>query len=209
MRESAFWGMLGDSDRESLKAMARTRTFTDKAILCLEGDSSTHLFILVEGWVKIITSTSDGRARLAALRGDGDIVGDIAQVTGQRTATVQALRTVRALSVSPEQFGTFLDSHTGAARAHRRVTAQHERDAHSAQRSMALASGPQRLAALLLKLDGADLPLSQDELASLIGASRSTVTRALSDWRARKIIATRQRPVTILDPAALQRLADR
>ncbi|MCL2585513.1 MAG: Crp/Fnr family transcriptional regulator [Streptosporangiales bacterium] len=208
MRESGFWGMLDDSDRAALKATARSRTFADKAILCLEGDSSTHVFILVEGWVKIITSASDGREKLAALRGDGDVVGDIAQVAGHRTATVKAIRTVRALIVSPGQFGGFLDSHTEAARAYRHVTAEHERAAHSAQRSMALASGPQRLAALLLELDGADLPLSQEELASLIGASRSTVTRALKDWRSRHIIATRQGPVTILDPAALRRLAD-
>lgn len=209
MRESGFWGMLGDSDREALKAAARLRVFPDKGMLCLEGDATTHVFILLKGWVKIITSAGDGRERLASLRGDGDIVGDIARVTGYRTATVQAIGTVRTLIVGAEQFGTFLDSHANAARAYRHVMTEHERAAHSAQRSMALASGPQRLAALLLGLDGADLPLSQEELASLTGSSRSTVTRALHDWRSRRIIATRQRRVTILDDAALRRIAGR
>lgn len=209
MRESGFWGMLGDSDREALKAAARLRVFPDKGMLCLEGDATTHVFILLKGWVKIITSAGDGRERLASLRGDGDIVGDIARVTGYRTATVQAIGTVRTLIVGAEQFGLFLDSHANAARAYRHVMTEHERAAHSAQRSMALASGPQRLAALLLGLDGADLPLSQEELASLTGSSRSTVTRALHDWRSRRIIATRQRRVTILDDAALRRIAGR
>lgn len=209
MRESGFWGMLGDSDREALKAAARLRVFPDKGMLCLEGDATTHVFILLKGWVKIITSAGDGRERLASLRGDGDIVGDIARVTGYRTATVQAIGTVRTLIVGAEQFGTFLDSHANAARAYRHVMTEHERAAHSAQRSMALASGPQRLAALLLGLDGAGLPLSQEELASLTGSSRSTVTRALHDWRSRRIIATRQRRVTILDDAALRRIAGR
>jgi CRP-like cAMP-binding protein len=53
------------------------------------------------------------------------------------------------------------------------------------------------------------LPLSQEELASLIGASRSTVTRALSNWRSRHMIRTHQRHITILDRAALRRVAGR
>lgn len=209
MRGSGFWEMLGDRDRESLKAAARSRVFADNAILCLEGEPSTHLFVVLSGWVKVITSASDGRQMLAGLRGEGDIVGDTARLTGYRTATLQALGTARALIIGAEQFETFLDAHVDAARAYRRVQGEHERAAHSSLRSSSLSSGPQRLAALLLDLDGATPPLSQEELASLIGASRSTVTRALSGWRSRKIVATHQRDITILDPAALRRIAGR
>lgn len=219
MGESGFWGLLGDGERESLKSASRPRTFSDGMPLCLEGEPSTHVFILLSGWVKIITVTGDGREMLAALRGAGDIVGEIAQVTGYRTATVQAAGTVRSLIVGAERFGTFLDSHAAADRAYRHIMAEYQRAAHKSQRSMALASGPQRLATLLLDLAGPEdakradddsrtaLPLSQEELASLIGSARSTVTRALSDWRSRGIIATRQRHITILDRPALSRIA--
>jgi CRP-like cAMP-binding protein len=98
--------------------------------------------------------------------------------------------------------------------------------AYEQQRSRALLSGPQRLAGLLLDLTEQDgqteqrvgvnrdvtsttLPLSQEELASLIAASRSTVTRALQGWRSRQIIGTDQRHIEILDRASLQRLAGR
>jgi DNA-binding transcriptional MocR family regulator len=53
------------------------------------------------------------------------------------------------------------------------------------------------------------LPLSQEELASLIAASRSTVTRALQGWRSRQIIGTDQRHIEILDRATLERLSGR
>ena len=49
--------------------------------------------------------------------------------------------------------------------------------------------------------------LTQDELASLTGASRATVTRALSNWRQRGIIRTGQRDITITDPGALRKIA--
>lgn len=220
MRESGFWKLLGDRERESLRAIARPRVFADNAILCLEGEPTTHVFIVLSGWVKIITVTSEGRETLAALRGEGDVVGEIAQVTGYRTATVQAIGTVRALIAAAEQFEAFLDAHPAADRSYRRVMTEYQRDAHSSQRSKTLSSGPQRLAALLLHLAEQHgertesglrtaLPLSQDDLASLIGASRSTVTRALSDWRSRHIITTHPRHITILNHPALRRLAGR
>lgn len=220
MRESGFWGLLGARERESLTAAARPRVFAGDAILCHEGEPSTHVFIVLSGWVKVITVTGEGREMLAALRGEGDIVGDIAQVTGFRTATLQALGTVRTLIVGAERFGRFLDAHVEAARAYRRVMAEYQRAAHSSQRSKSTASGPRRLADLLLDLaerhgyrteEGlrTALPLSQEELASLIGSSRSTVTRALSNWRVRNVITTHPRHITILDQAALRCIAGR
>ena len=75
-------------------------------------------------------------------------------------------------------------------------------------------SGAQRLAVLLLELaDWRDseartpMTLTQEELASLTGASRATVTRALSNWRQRGIIRTNQRDITIIDLAALRKIA--
>jgi CRP-like cAMP-binding protein len=216
-----FLGLLTAGDREALLAVGRPQAYKAGTALCMEGEPTTHVFILISGWVKVITVTHDGREMLAALRGSGDVIGEIAgQVTGYRTATIRAIGTVRALIVGTGQFGDFLDTHPSAARAHRRLMAEQQRIAHEAQRSHVLASGPQRLACLLLDLvtrhggagDNAltaPLPLSQEEMASLIGASRSTVTRALHNWRSRQIIRTGQRNITILDQARLLKIAGR
>jgi tetratricopeptide (TPR) repeat protein len=51
------------------------------------------------------------------------------------------------------------------------------------------------------------LPLSQDELASLAGTSRATVTRALNGWRQRGLIRTGQRRITLTDVPGLRRAA--
>jgi CRP/FNR family transcriptional regulator, cyclic AMP receptor protein len=219
--EPGFWRLLGEGDRAALMSAARSRVFPAGVVLCMEGEPTTHVFILLSGWVKVITVTREGREVLEALRGEGDVIGDIAgQVTGYRTATVQAIGTVRALIVGARQFGDFLEAHPGAARTHRQAMAERQRVANEQQRSHALLSGAQRLAGLLLDLadqqngvyrntDTRPLPLSQEELASLIGASRSTVTRALHDWRSRHIIGTDQRHIEILDRTRLLRIADR
>ena len=227
VRESDFWGLLAGGDREDLISAARGRVFRPGGVLCMQGDPSTHLFILQSGWVKIITVTREGKEVLEALRRDGEVVGEIAgQVTGFRTATVQALGPVRALLIGAGQFGNFLDDHPLAGQAYRQAMAGVAQVAYEQQRNRALLSGAQRLAGLLLDLTEQDgrteqragvnrdvsatpLPLSQEELASLIAASRSTVTRALQGWRSRQIIGTDQRHIEILDRGTLERLSGR
>ena len=126
---------------------------------------------------------------------------------------MQAVGTVRALIVPYERFSSFLDAHDGADRAYRRMVTRRWSDAESMLRARSVTSGAQRLATLLLELadSGSEvqtaMTLTQEELASLTGASRATVTRALSNWRRRGIIRTGQRDITITDLGTLRKIA--
>lgn len=210
-----FWALLSDDERTALSGLGRTAVYSPGAVMCVEGDPATHVFVLVDGWVKIVGVTSDGHELTLALRGRGDTVGEVAgETTGYRTATVQAVGTVRALIVAYEKFRSFLDANDGADRAYRRMVTRRWNDAESMLRARAVTSGAQRLAGLLLELADwrdsevrAAMTLTQEELASLTGASRATVTRALSNWRRRGIIRTSQRDITITDLVALRKIA--
>ena len=207
-----FWPLLSDDERTVLAGLGRTTVYPPGTVMCVEGDPNTHVFVLVDGWVKIVGVTSDGHELTLALRGRGDTVGEVAgETTGYRSATVQAVGTVRALVVPYERFSSFLDAHDGADRAYRRMVTRRWNDAESMLRARSVTSGAQRLAGLLLELADSELQtamtLTQEELASLTGASRATVTRALSNWRRRGIIRTGQRDITITDPEALRKIA--
>lgn len=210
-----FWARLTDDERAILASLGRIATYPPGAVMCVEGDPATHVFVLVQGWVKIVGVTSDGHELTLALRGHGDTVGEVAgETTGHRTATVQAVGTVRALVVPYDKFSSFLDAHDGADRAYRRMVTRRWNDAESMLRTRSVTNGAQRLAGLLLEMaEQRDsevrmtMMLTQEELASLTGASRATVTRALSNWRQRGIIRTGQRDITITDLAALRKIA--
>jgi CRP/FNR family transcriptional regulator, cyclic AMP receptor protein len=214
-----FWALLTDEERAVLSALGRITVFSPGAVMCVEGDPATHVFVLVDGWVKILGVTIDGHEMVLALRGRGDTVGEMAgETTGYRTATVQAVGTVRALIVAYEKFSSFLDAHAGADRAYRRMVTRRWNNAESMLRARSVTSGAQRLAVLLLELaDRRDsepdrevrmaMTLTQEELASLTGASRATVTRALSNWRRRGIIRTSPRDITVTDLGALRKIA--
>ena len=188
--------------------------------MCQEGDPATHLYVLMVGWVKILSVTSHGQERVLALRGNGDIVGELAgEMTGHRTATLQAIDAVHALIVRYDRFSSFLDSNPGAARAYRRVMTQRWGDAADLLRKHPLTSGAQRLASLLLELAERHgmitegridvvMPLSQEDLASLAGTSRATVTRAFRNWRDRGFVSTGQKHITITDLPRLRQIAD-
>jgi CRP-like cAMP-binding protein len=214
-----FWGLLTGDEQAILSKLGLTKYFRPGDTMCHEGDPATYLYVLVTGWVKILSVTSDGQERVLALRGQGDIVGEMAgETTGQRTATVQAVDPVCALIVGYERFSSFLDSHPGADHAYRRAITQRLSETARMLRRHSVTSGAQRLAFLLLDLAGQHgsetagqvyvaMPLSQEDLASLAGTSRATVTRALGNWRQRGLIRTGQRRITIMDLGALRQIA--
>jgi CRP/FNR family transcriptional regulator, cyclic AMP receptor protein len=215
-----FWILLSHDERRALSELGLPRDYSPGATLCNEGDPATHVFILLAGWVKILSATKDGHAILLNLRGAGDIVGEVAgETTGRRNATIQAVDDVRALIVRHDRFSSFLDSHQGAGHAYRRVVTQKWNDTDAMLRRRAGTSGAHRLAAVLIDLaeqHGREVngtihlmtpPLSQEELASLAGTSRATVTRALGSWRKRGLIRTGQRRITIIDLSSLRKIA--
>src|SRR5258705_4842820 len=145
-----FWPLLSDDERTVLVGLGRSTVYPPGAVMCVEGDPNTHVFVLVDGWVKIVGVTSDGHELTLALRGRGDTVGEVAgETTGYRSATVQAVGTVRALIVPYERFSSFLDAHDGADRAYRRMVTRRGNEADSMPRAPPMTTGAQRLARVL------------------------------------------------------------
>lgn len=216
-----FWTLLSETEQGALRGMGLPRDYPPRATLCLEGDPNMHVFILLAGWVKIFSTTKEGQEIVLALRGDGDFVGETAgETTGRRNATIQAIDEVSALIVQYDRFSSFLDSNQSANHAFRHVMTQKFSDTSAMLRGRAGTLGAQRLAALLIDLASRHgrevrgeidlvMPLSQEELASLAGTSRATITRAYSSWRNRGIVRTGPRRITILNLEGLQRIAGR
>jgi CRP-like cAMP-binding protein len=102
-----FWNLLTPHEQGALVALGRDKKYSPGANLCVQGDPATHVFVLVDGWVKLLSVTDDGHEGVLALRGDGDIVGEAAGgTTGQRKATIKAIGVVHALIVGNERFSS-------------------------------------------------------------------------------------------------------
>lgn len=216
-----FWLMLTAAERTALEAAGWTSVFARNDALCREGDRTSHLFVVLDGWVKITSVSKDGQQLVHVLRGKGELIGEMAGETGApRTATMLASTSVRALLVTHEAFVAFLRKHPNAERIYQRSLVLRWTETATARVNMVTMTVAQRLADLLVDLaeeygtasaDGItiDPPLSQEDLAGLIGTTRAPVTRALRNWRDRGLIRTAHRNITITNLDTLRRIAHR
>lgn len=191
------------------------RTWTARSTIFHEGDRADRVLILEQGMAKAVVWSEEGTETILALRGPGEILGELAAVDGgTRSASVVAVEAVCALTLSLDQFHDFLESNPKASLVLLSTIAARVRDASRRQAEFGTFDASVRLARLLVELadaygtDGQDglrvRLLSQEELASLCGTSRDSVARALRQLRDAGIIETGRRAVTIGDLEALR-----
>ena len=216
----SFWAELTEPERSALRAIAVPRVYAGGARPINEGEPPTHVIVIESGWVKVTTATPNRRDTLLAVRGPGDIVGEVGVVHGRpRSATITALGAIETLFVPAEGFAAFLERHHHARRILTETIRRRMAEAAAVPPPYLPARGIRRLAFLLVHLarqygiravDGAiDIRprFSQEELANLVSASRQTVERALRHWRDRGLIRTGRRKITVLAPGALRAVA--
>ncbi|MFD2691432.1 Crp/Fnr family transcriptional regulator [Streptomyces phyllanthi] len=214
-----FLARLESEDRLGLLGLGRELDFAPRVTLLHQHEPSSHVLFLVAGWTKVTASAANGYEALLALRGPGDIVGESAVLTGRpRSATVTALEPVRAVAVEHERFKDFLSRSPAVSFALLGLTADRTRAADRRRLEFASMSVRERFAVLLLDLarthgrrtrEGIELsvPLSKQELAGSVGASREMVQRLLRELRGKEAVATGRRTLLILRPDILRRIA--
>ncbi|MFF1724394.1 Crp/Fnr family transcriptional regulator [Streptomyces sviceus] len=214
-----FLARLEAEERSALLALGRPLDFTPRTVLVRQHEPSAHVLFLVYGWTKVTASAANGYEALLALRGPGDIVGESAALTGRlRSATVTALEPVRALAVERDRFKEFLGRSPAVSFALLGLTADRTRAADRRRLEFASMSVRERFAVLLLDLtrthgrrtpQGIELsvPLSKQELAGSVGASREMVQRLLRELRDKGAVLTGRRTMLIMRPDILRRIA--
>lgn len=217
--EGALLAYLSEADRAYLLGLGVRRSFGAKEFVLLQGDPSDHVQILISGWVRVSAVVEDGREVLYALRGPGDVLGDIAAVAGLgRTASVRCLEPVTVMQLSGAQFLACLRARPEIAIAMIKSVVMRLRDAETARIDSAMLGVAQRVAAHLVRLvaehgreveDGVmiDIRLSQQDIADQIGAALRTVARGFAVLRDRGIVDTGRRRITVRRLDVLRALA--
>jgi CRP-like cAMP-binding protein len=179
-------------------------------------DVASDVHVILSGRIKVVTETLVGRPVLLALRGQGDLVGEMAAFDGdRRSATAIALEDTVTLALTVEHFQRLLQAHPEAALHLLRLTSLRLRDADRKRVEFTALDSAGRVATRLAELaerwgehteEGLriDLGLTQDEIASWTGASREALTRALATFRERGWISTDRRRVVVHDLEALR-----
>lgn len=211
VRKAPLFTALDDASASTLRASMKEVKVNKGNTLFKEGDSGDRLFVVVEGKLKLGTSSGDGRENLLSILGPGDMFGELSLFDpGPRTATATAVTDSKLLSLANDQVIGWVTAHPEVSLQLLGRLAQRLRRTNEVLADLVFADVPGRVAKAIMDLgekfgvkkdDGlyVNHDLTQEELAQLVGASRETVNKALADFTTRGWVRLEPRAVVVLD----------
>ena len=211
VRRAPLFTALDDAAAASLRASMDAVKIAKGSILFKEGDDGEHLYIIIDGKLKLGTSSGDGRENLLSILGPGEMFGELSLFDpGPRTSTATAVTDAKLLSLSHEKVIPWLRENPEVSLQLLTRLSQRLRRTNEAVGDLVFSDVPGRVAKALIDLGdrfGKTTPegllvnhdLTQEELAQLVGASRETVNKALADFAGRGWLKLDGRSVLIAD----------
>lgn len=203
--------VLSQAALHKLNQVAVARDLRRGEVIFREGDKAAELFIVRVGQVAIANRAPDGRESLVALLEPGSLFGELPLFDGQpRSADARALDPTQLSVIPYSEMHKVIDEEPELLWALLGLLAQRLRAADEALADAAFLDVAGRTAKRLLDIAGASeefsIGVTQEELASMVGASRERVNRALAGFaRLGWIVALDRGRYRMVDRAALER----
>jgi CRP/FNR family transcriptional regulator, cyclic AMP receptor protein len=212
LAEVDLFGSLPPEAIERIAAAAQARTLRRGDVLFREGDPGDELFVVESGRIAIANKSFDGRESVVALMEAGDVFGEMSLFTGEgRSAEARALESSRVNAVPFEPLRELFREQPELLWDVVALLARRIRNMDLALADSVFLDVTGRTAKRLLELAGENdsfqLPITQEELAGLVGASRERVNKAISSFVRLGWIEQRDRPYTITNRVQLERRA--
>jgi CRP/FNR family transcriptional regulator, cyclic AMP receptor protein len=179
---------LSDADLMAVGSHGIARSYPKGTIIVTEGDETDSLYIILEGRVKVFVSDGERNEMVLSTQGPGEYFGEMVLDEGPRSASIMTLEPSRFLVVQKNDFRDFVARNPAFALSLIDKLIGRARALTESVKSLALMDVYGRVARLLLELadeSSGQLAIThritQQEIASRIGASREMVSRILKD----------------------------
>lgn len=215
VRDSAACAVLTDDERDAMSKAGRTRELTRGEVLFAAGDENAACATLVSGALKVCAYDEDGNERILALIHPSGFIGEMFAPFAAHD--VVALTTSRLCVFAKADMQRALDDHPKLTRA---LLRRSQEDLYWARQLLALGSGrsaTQQVGLFLLALAQAasdspchpsqkfELPMTRGEIASMLGLTIETVSRAMTTLEKQGAIQRHgARGIELVDPARLE-----
>jgi CRP/FNR family cyclic AMP-dependent transcriptional regulator len=202
----------------TLDALKFTSVYPKGSLLFVEGEQPRGVFILCSGRAKLTTSSTEGKTLIVKIAEPGELLGASACLLGQSyEVSAETIEPAQVNFVKREDFLRFLTTHPEACmHTAQELSAKY----HSAQReirSLGLSqTTSEKLARLLLDWceRGEETPrgvrlkvlLTHEEIAQMIGTTRETVTRLLSDFKRKKMVEVKGSTLLVMNPTQMREM---
>jgi CRP/FNR family transcriptional regulator, cyclic AMP receptor protein len=181
------FGSLPHALAEELAARATPRRYRRGEYICRAGEPATRLFVVDSGRIAIAVRARDGRESVAAVLGPGALFGELAFFDGEpRSSDARALTPVVLGEVAFDSVRTVIEENPNLLWDVALILTRRLRDTDEALADAMFLDVTGRTAKRLLQIAGRDdefsLPVTQEELASMVGASRERVNKAIATF---------------------------
>ncbi|HKU24166.1 MAG TPA: Crp/Fnr family transcriptional regulator [Candidatus Sulfotelmatobacter sp.] len=208
---------VSDPALRSLDAISHKSTLPAGAILFVEGQPPRGLFIVCSGRVNLSTTSREGKILILKSVDAGETLGLSATISGMPyEVTAETATPCQVGFVDRKHFTELMESHSeiGVHSAHT-LSREYQTAYRDIHHLVLTRSSAGKLARLLLsqapRQDSEDetriqIPMTHEEMAQRIGASRETVTRLLSHLRKKRLIRLDGPTLVIRDRSGLEAL---
>lgn len=213
------WPLLAPLDageRERVLAAARPRRFARGEVVFHEGDPGESLHLVQSGRFAVRVSVPSGDTATLSVLVPGDAFGELALLreSHDRTATIIALEASSTLALSRQDFVELRRAHPGVEQLLVETLARRVDELSQALLEALYVGVDRRVIRRLVDLAAAyeepgastvTIPITQDDLADMAGATRPTVNQVLQRLAADGTVALGRGRIDLLDVAALRR----
>ncbi len=203
---------------EELDRISHAIQYPAGTMVFVEGQTSRGVYVVTYGMVKLTTTNRVGRTFIMKLAHAGAILGLHEAVSGRPCElTAEVVDPAQLSFIHRDDFAHFLSRHGDACLHVAMQLGQECRSAYELVRSIGLShTVTEKLARLILQWSRESKPndgmvrvrlvLTHEEIAQLIGSTRETVTRILSEFKKHQILEVSGCALLIYDRAALERM---
>lgn len=187
LAESHLLADIGPDDLAALADQASDRSMQRGDVLFYEDDEAHFLYVVSEGRIAIANRSFDGRESVVALMEPGDLFGEMPMFDNKgRSAMARALEPSTVISIPYEPLQALYNSNPSLLWGVVSLLASRLRSMDSALADTMFLDVTGRTAKRLLDMAGEEetfsLPVTQEELAGMVGASRERVNKSIAQF---------------------------
>lgn len=199
-----------------LDAIRFTGVYPKGSLLFVEGEQPRGVFILCSGRAKLTTTSTEGRTLIVKIVNAGEILGASAAILDKPyEVSGETLEPSQVNFIRREDFLRFLGTYAEACMHTAQALSEKYEAAQREIRSLGLAqTTSEKLAKLILDwcvggeqtTNGTRLQvlLTHEEIAQMIGTTRETVTRLLSEFKRKKLIQVKGSSLFVIGKEQMQ-----
>lgn len=208
--------MLTDMEIMLIRQAGSTVHYPKGHVIFAAGDISDRVYLIESGWVKIYRLSAEGkRVTVGSIRSQGEMMALTETLLGvERTCFAGAISDVSMVVMTGHKFEELLAKHSFLAITVAKLLGARMREAEALIQEMVCWQAPGRLALMLMKMGEKmgeptaggvriNLCLTHEEIASMVGTSRQTVTSLLNTFKQEKSISFEGKAIKIENPDKL------